>query len=147
MILGFSGVVLFAAFEVLKSTNPFSWDDHTFILLYPARTTFMLPFYIGMILGLVAFLITSVEGNKTYNRAYWYLSIFGRTSLFAFVTQFVILWTIPALLGLKAKLGLTELVVVFAAATLACWGLSYGYARLRGRAEKNDYFHLRQFSH
>ncbi len=145
--LGFSGVMFFAAFELLKSTNPFSWSDHTFILLYPARTTFMLPLYIGLIFGLVSLLISSVEGNRTYNRVYWMLSIFGRTSLFAFVTQFLILWTIPALLGLKARLDFAQLLLAFALAAVLCWGLSYSYARFRGRAVKNDYFHLRQFSH
>jgi len=133
------GIALAMIYFTLKRLNPFAWNPATFLSLYPSRTGTLLPFYLGLILVVIAFLVKYVDCKGKYNIALWTLSIFGRNSLFTFVTQFVVVWTIPALLGLKGTLGHVGYAALLAIGLLLIWTSAYVYGRLRNRITANDY--------
>lgn len=138
------GIALAVLYIALKKLNPFGWSSETLLILYPSRTTFLLPWYLGLIHLACAYLIRNVDGRGRYHRVYWGMSIFGRNSLFTFVLQFALVWSIPALLGLKGAAGYPEFVTIIIAATIISWVLAYGYGRIRNRVVANDYAQLRR---
>lgn len=143
---GFLQFVLFlalcTAYWWLKHSDPFSWTPATFLAIYPTRTTALLPGYLAGILAIVAMLVRYVDADRHYNRPLWALSIFGRNSLFVFVTQFVVIWTLPAALGFKGSLGYGGLVATIAIGTIVCLILAYMYGRWRGRISSDDYLRI-----
>ncbi len=146
VILMSIGLVLSICSLALKRLNPFDWEFDVFLALYPGRTTFLLPCYLSLMLAVVAYLVLHVDAGRGYNRLFWALSIFGRTSLFTFVSQFIVVWTIPTLLGLKGTLGYQGLVITICSALIVCWFMSYAYGRLRNRVTANDYQELSRVS-
>lgn len=139
LILVPTGLVLSSVYMILKRYNPFAWSSQTFVALYPSRTTFLLPCYLGLLLVMVAYLVLHVDAAGKANRVYWALSLFGRMSLFTFVTQFIFVWTIPTLLGLKGGLGYFGFVITIVVGLSVCLVLAYYYGRLRHRVVAGDY--------
>ncbi len=134
-----TGLALSSCYLLLKRFDPLAWGSDVLVALYPRRTTFLLPCYLGFMFVVVAYLVLHIDTKGKYNRVYWALSIFGRTSLFTFVTQFLVVWTIPTLFGLKGTLGYAGFAVTVIAGLLACLVMSYSYGRLRQRISKHDY--------
>lgn len=133
------GIGLSLLYWVLKHVNPFNWVPDVFVALYPTRTDFLLPLYLGIIFGLIAVLIKYVDYHGKFNRVLWAISVFGRTSLFTFVAQFIVVWTIPTLLGLKKSLDYFGFALLITIGLLTSWTAAYIYGRLRKRVLANDY--------
>ena len=68
----------------------------------------------------------------------WALSVLGRTSLFAFVIQFTIVWSMSALLGLRNSLTLVTLWPMFAFYVTLIWSFCYVYGRLSDRVRPGE---------
>lgn len=115
-----------------------------FRAIYPAQTTGLLPGYFAILLWLFAALVILIDLRGHYNRIFWFLSIFGRTSLFTFVIQFAVIESIPAMFGLKGVLGPKGFFSLFVIGSGAIWLLSYGYGRFRGWFSGNDYTWCKQ---
>ena len=131
---------LYALFYHLVKTNFGGvWSLSTFDFLYPDRLTFLLPGYTGILIILIGFLYYKIDFLKHYSRLDWSVSIFGRTSLFTFVIQFAITWSIPKLLGLEYRLNGFEFVLAFIIMLVTCWMMAYFYGRIRGWIKPNDY--------
>ncbi len=137
--LAVSGIALTATYLILKRTNPFGWDESIFLILYPTRTTSLLPCYLALIYAFIAYLANHIDGKHNFNTGYWGLSLLGRTSLFTFVTQFIIIWTIPALLGFKGTLGYLGFATMFLIGLVVSVVVAYPYGRFRGRVESDEY--------
>lgn len=139
LLLAAVGVALSVFYVILKRSNPFGWDERLFLIIYPTRTTALLPCYLALVYAFMAYLANHVDGKSRYNVVYWGLSLLGRTSLFTFVTQFIIIWTIPALLGFKGTLGYLGFATMFSIGLLVSVTIAYPYGRFRGRVDANEY--------
>ncbi len=137
--LAVAGVILTAAYKMVKSQYADVLSPGLILAIYPTRTTSLLPIYLGVLVFVFLFLQQQIDIRGKYNRIAWCVSVFGRTSLFTFVQQFVVVWTIPALLGLKGRLGPLQFLFFLPVALAICWVLSYSYGRLRGRIAAADY--------
>ncbi len=137
--LGVCGGVLTVGYKMLKITFGNDWSPNVFLAIYPGQTTTLLPAYLAVLAFLLASLVKHIDLSGKYNRLFWLLSVFGRTSLFTFVIQFAIVESVPALLGLKGGLSLTGFVILFLAGMVIVWIFSYWYGRVRGWIQKNDY--------
>jgi len=99
----------------------------------------LLPVYLAALALLFAVFLKEIDISGRYNRFFWLLSVFGRTSLFTFVLQFAVVESVPALLGMKETLGLVGFIVLFVAGSMLIWLLAYLYGRWRGWISDNDY--------
>ena len=136
------GVVLSVGYKVLKMQMGGSWDPNFFDAIYPTRTTSLLPIYLAVLLGIFSFLMVRIDIRHKYDRAAWFASVFGRTSLFTYISQFAVVHTTPALLGLKGHLTLTGYVILFVVGLPISWLISYSYGRFRGWITQHDYSRL-----
>jgi uncharacterized membrane protein len=136
------GVLLSVCYWILKAKFGGGWDLRFFQAIYPSRTTTFLPIYLGALLLLFSYLMQWIDVNGSYNRAGWVFSVFGRTSLFTFMTQFLVMHSIPALLGLKGTLNSWQPLILFVVGSSICWCISYSYGRVRGWISADDYVQL-----
>lgn len=136
------GIVLSAAFKLFKPYLLANLDARAVEAISPSRTTSFLPIYLAALLLLFSYLVDRIDVRHRYNRGYWFLSVFGRTSLFTFVTHFAYVNTIPALLGLRNEINLWQCALLFVAGTIASWITSYTYGRMRGWITRNDYVRI-----
>jgi uncharacterized membrane protein len=136
------GVVLTAAYKILKMQFGDSWDLDFFKAIYPGRTTSLLPIYLAVLLIVYAFLMTRIDVRGKHDRVTWFFSVFGRTSLFTYIMQFAVIHSVPSLMGLKGKLNSWQPLVLFAIGLPICWSISYAYGRLRGWIGADDYEQL-----
>jgi len=139
-VLMAAGVILTGAYKAAAYLfGPF--DPVVFNALYPSRTTSLLPIYLAVLLWTFAYLMAAIDGRGQTGRVAWALSVFGRTSLFTYVNQFIFVHSLPALLGLKWKIGVAGFVVLFLCALPASWLVSFAYGRIRGWIVAGDYVH------
>jgi len=136
------GLVLNGAYKVFQLAGG-ALDPRVFDAVYPSRTTSLLPIYLAVLLWIFSFYVTVIDGRGRYGRAAWALSVFGRTSLFTYVTQFVFAHSVPGLLGVRWRIGAEGFVLLLAFALPASWALSYAYGRWRGWIAPHDYALLR----
>lgn len=142
LVLAIVGVVLTLGYKLLKMQFGDTWDPRLFNAIYPSRSTSFLPIYLAVLLAAFSLLMVRIDTRRKYDRASWFASIFGRTSLFTYVTQFAAVHTAPSLLGLRGHLNLWQYVVLFAVGTLATWLVAYAYGRMRGWITADDYRRL-----
>lgn len=140
--LAVGGVVLSGGYKLLKMQLGGSWDPNFFDAIYPTRTTGLLPIYLAILLMIFSFLMVRIDIRHKYDRPAWFSSVFGRTSLFTYVSQFAVVHTTPALLGLKGHLTLTGYVILFVVGLPISWLISYGYGRFRGWITPHDFSRL-----
>jgi hypothetical protein len=133
------GCALVAAYKLLRITRSGAVPELAFQVLYPDRTTALLPIYLSLLTVLLAALLWHVDWRGRYDRVLWGLSVLGRTSLFTYVTQFVFVHSLPAACGLRGRLDLAGVLGIAAMAVAATWLLAYGYGRARGWIAADDY--------
>ncbi len=139
-VLMAAGIVLTGAYKVAAYLfGPF--DPVVFNALYPSRTTALLPIYLAVLLWTFAYLMAAIDGRGQTGRPAWALSVFGRTSLFTYVNQFIFVHSLPALLGLKWQMGIGGFVALFLCALPASWLVSFAYGRIRGWIVAGDFAH------
>lgn len=141
-----TSVILSGGYKVLKIGYGGVLSQELFEALYPSRTTGLLPAYFAVLLTVFAALTYIIDVRDHYNRVFWATSVIGRTSLFAFVAQFVVIWTIPSLLGWKWQLCLGSVALLCLIGIVVCSGLCYIYGRLRRWITKDDYSKLLSLS-
>lgn len=139
LVLVSLGIGLTLGYKMFKILFGNIWSPSIFLALYPGQTTTLLPIYLGILALIFAELMKRIDLFGNYSRFTWFVSVFGRTSLFTYVVQFAVVESIPALLGLKGALGLSGFLILFAIGLVAMWPLSFMYGRLRGWFQKNDY--------
>jgi len=139
LFLAVCSVVLVLGYKMLKITLDSTWNPNIFAAIYPSQTTALLPGYLAALALLFAVFLKETDISGRYNRLFWLLSVFGRTSLFTFVVQFAIVESVPALLGMKGTLGLLGFIVLFVTGTMLIWLLAYIYGRWKGWISDNDY--------
>ncbi len=139
LLLAGCAAVLLMGYKVLKMAMGSTWDPHIFLAIYPGQTTALLPGYLAFLALLFAVLLKEIDISGRYNRLFWILSVFGRTSLFTFVIQFAVVESAPALLGLKGTISLVGFIFLFAAGSMLTWLSAYFYGRWRGWISENDY--------
>jgi uncharacterized membrane protein len=133
------GLILAGGYKLLKMQFGDTWDPSLFHAIYPSRTTSLLPVYLAILLWVFSLLMSRVDLHGRYDRLAWAASVFGRTSLFTYIVQFLPVHSLPGLLGLKGHLNLWQYVVLAAFALVSTWLMSYGYGRLRGWVAEDDY--------
>jgi uncharacterized membrane protein len=137
--LAVSYVVLMIGYKFIKMYWGVHWNQDIMLAISPSQTTTMLPGYLAVLSWLLAALIHRIDVSGHYDRLAWFLSISGRTSLFTYVVQFIIVESVPALLGYKGALGLTGFILLFFIGLFIMTLLSYIYGRMRGWIMQNDY--------
>jgi hypothetical protein len=133
------GLGLVAAYKLFRITRSGAVPELVFQVLYPDRTTGLLPIYLSLLAVVLAGWLWHIDWRGRYDRALWGLSVLGRTSLFTYVTQFVFVHSLPAACGLRGHLDLAGVLGVAAMAVSATWLLAYGYGRARGWIAADDY--------
>jgi len=139
LFLAVCSIVLVLGYKMLKMTFGSTWNPNIFLAIYPGQTTAILPGYLAALAFLCAVFLKETDIMGRYNRLFWLLSVFGRTSLFTFVIQFAIIESVPALLGMKGTLGPVGFVMLFIAGSILIWASAYLYGRWRGWISENDY--------
>jgi uncharacterized membrane protein len=137
--LAVPGVVYLAGYKALRFAFTDVWPERVFQILWPTRTTGLLPLYLAVLCGVLAFLLWRLDLKGRIDRASWALSVFGRTSLFTYVAQFVFVFSVPGLFGWKGELGLGGVISLAIFATVCTWILAYAYGRARGWIGRTDY--------
>jgi uncharacterized membrane protein len=137
--LAILGLVLTATYMVLKVGFGAEWSIRFFNAIYPSRTTTLLPIYLAILLWMFAYLMTTIDTDGKITRLSWGLSVFGRTSLFTYVAQFVFAHSLPGFFGLRGKLNFWMFVALFVISVIGTWSLSYTYGRLRGWIKADDF--------
>lgn len=142
--LGICSLFLTLGYTLLKARYLQDWGPEVFRAMYPSRTTTLLPGYLALLTLILAALTYVVDVQGHFDRVLWVLSVFGRTSLFAFVIQFLIVESGPAVIGLTGSLGPLGVLFLFSSSLVLVWLLSYLYGRVRGRVTDNDYAYCAQ---
>ena len=137
--LAASYVVLMIGYKFAKMSWGVHWGHNIILALSPSQTTTMLLGYLAVLSWLLAALMHRIDVTGHYDRLAWFLSISGRTSLFTYVVQFIVVESAPALLGYKGSLGLTGFVLLFLSGLIIMTLLSYAYGRIQGWIRQNDY--------
>lgn len=138
------GVALMAAYKGLRLGFTGIVPEQVFRTVYPtpSAATGYVPIYLALLAIGLAIAVAHVEFGGRYNRLLWVLSVFGRTSLFTYVTQFLFVHSLPAALGLRGRLTLLDAAGLACFAMLATWLLAYAYGRARGWIAADDYARL-----
>jgi uncharacterized membrane protein len=139
MTLAAIGIALSIAYKLVKIAYGDVWDPRIFLAVYPSRTTALLPVYLAFLLWIFSWLLSRIDVRQHYDRAAWFASVLGRTSLFTYVIQFAFVHTIPALLGLRGHINLWQYLVLFAVGLSLTWLCSFTYGRLRGWITPRDF--------
>jgi len=139
LVLVSLGIVLTIGYKAFKLLFFHICSPDIFLAIYPGQTTTLLPVYLGVLALIFSELIQRIDLSGNYGRFIWFMSVFGRTSLFTYVVQFAVVESTPALLGLKGTLGLAGFLILFIIGIFAMWILSFMYGRLRGWFQKKDY--------
>jgi hypothetical protein len=132
-------LLLIAGYKVFKMKYANTWDQAVFGALFPNQTALLLPGYCAVLIWIFISVLQRINISGQYHRSLWLLSIFGRTSLFTFVVQFVVVESAPALLGYTGSLDLTGFLLLFIIGLSIMFYLSFSYGRMRGWLRKNDY--------
>lgn len=132
-------VILVSIYVIVKGKLGGTWDADTFRMIYPRNTSAFLPFHLALLLWTAAWLIRTVDTGHRHNRFTWLASVFGRTSLFCYATQWAVATSLPTLLGLRDKLALPEYIGATVAGVIVCWMICYWYGRWRGWIAPDDY--------
>jgi uncharacterized membrane protein len=133
-----AGVVTVAVYKSSRIVLPNLWNQAWLDAVRPDRTTVLFPSYIGTLLLLLAFVIQRGYGRTGFGRFGWATSVIGRTSLFAFVVQFTIVWSLSAILGLRSSLTLVTIWPMFLFYVALIWSLCYAYGRLSDRVHRGE---------
>ncbi len=140
VVLALISVALTLGHHFLERAVVFTgWRSAVMEALRPRQHTGLFPGYLSILLFLYLAASRRLSTAKTASRTIWILSVFGRTSLFTFVIQYAVVESIPALLGLTTNIGVGRYLVLLAAGLLTVWGLAYGYGRMRGSIQKDDF--------
>jgi len=137
-----AGIVLAVptlGYEVLKPAFAHAWNPDFLRAISSGHITVLLPAYFAVLVWLFAFFMQRIDVAGTYHRLTWALSILGRTSLFAYVVQFAVVLSAPAVLGLTGSIGSAGFALLFVVGLAVVWLLCYAYGRLRGWFTKDDY--------
>ncbi len=133
-----AGVVTVAVYKLSRIAWPGLWNQAWLDAVKPDRTTVLFPLYIGALLLLLAFVIQRGYSRTGFGRLGWATSVLGRTSLFAFVIQFTIVWSLSAILGLRSSLSLVTLWPMFLLYVALIWSFCYAYGRWSERVRPGE---------
>ena len=134
-----AGVATVAIYKAARAFLPDWWNPELLQSIRPDRTTILFPAYLGAVLLLLAFIIHHHNRPGGSSWFAWAISVIGRTSLFAFVTQFAVVWSLPALLGLRKSLTIVTLWPTFLFSAALVWCLCYAYGRLTNRVRVHEH--------
>jgi len=98
-----------------------------------------LPGYLAVLYWIFSFYLKRINISGLYGRIDWFFSIFGRASLFSFIVQFALVFSIPELLHYNGSLGLLGFLTLSAMTLIVTWLLSYLYGHFRGWFASNDF--------
>lgn len=107
------------------------WDIRFFHLLYPLKTTTLLPAYLGGIIAAIVFLLRKIDKERRWFVYRSFASVIGRNSLFTFLVQFIVTLTVPVLLGVRYNLTFEQFIVAVTLTTITCWLLAFLADRFR----------------
>ncbi len=138
-----AGVAATAVYKFLRWIQPDLWNPALLEAVHPDRTTILFPLYVGVLLWVFAWIIHRGHATTGFGRVAWLTAVLGRTSLFAFVAQFAVVWSLPAALGLRNQVTLLTLWPLAAGFVAVVWVSSYAYGRLTNRVQADDF---RQFT-
>ncbi len=139
LILVLISILLTSGYKLIKAAFIDDWNQNIFSALYPKQTTSLLPCYLGLLYLIFAWLVHRIEIEGHYDRFVWFLSVFGRNALFTFIVQFAVVESLPALLGLRGRIGLTGFITLFIIGSCIVWLFSFAYGRMRGWVSEHDY--------
>lgn len=142
--LGLLCIVLSIGYKFLKAQYLLDWGPEIFRAMYPTRITTLLPGYLAVLALVIAFVTYMVDVRGHFDQILWLLSVFGRTSLFAFSIQFLFVESMPAVLGFTGSLGFIGFALLFIFGLISVWMLSYLFGRLSGKVAKSDYASCKQ---
>jgi len=130
-------IILTLAYKLFKGQFAGIIDPRLFEAFYPTRTTALLPAYLAAIWILFSFLVVLIDEKDRLIKFSRLLTVFGRTSLFTYVSHYLFAWSIPALLGWKQAFNIFRFIPILLLCLAVCWITSYAYARWRGWLPRN----------
>lgn len=138
LILGSICLTMLIAYKVSKAQFLGLWDSRLFETIYPQRSSILMPGYVAILLFALSFAIHRIDFRQKRGLIARAVSVFGRTSLFTYITHYAIAWSLPAMLGLKFALDLPGFILSLIIILTLCWCLSYYYGVKRGWISLTD---------
>ena len=111
--------------------------------MYPSQTWGRLPLYLGATGLLLAAVLWRYLSRRRYTRLDFALTVWGRTSLFAFIVQYFVIQSIPAMLGWVGGVPVALLGPLVLAQVGILFLVSYAYARAKGYVTAGEYHTIR----
>jgi uncharacterized membrane protein len=139
VLLAVCCIMLLLGHKLLKVVFQNIWSPDLFDAIYPRQTNLLLPGYLAVLSWLFSFYLKRINISGLYGRIDWLLSIIGRTSLFFYIVQFALVFSIPDLLHYNGSLGLLGFLTLSAMTLIVTWLLSYLYGHYRGWFARNDF--------
>lgn len=134
-----TGLAAVGVYKLARMVQADLWSPAFLAAVHPDRTTILFPLYVGILLWLFAGIIRLGHGASGFGRLAWFTSVFGRTSLFAFVIQSAFVWSLSAVAGLRNHVTIVTLWPLFAGFVAVIWIPCYVYGRLTNRIEADDF--------
>lgn len=132
-------ITLILFYEALRAIYASKSHADLLYALYPRRTTLLLPAYFAILVWLFAGFLYVNNVKKHFTRAQWILTVIGRTSLFVFMVQYLIVEDIPAFFGFAGSLNISSALLLFFIGSIVVWSCAYLYGRWRGWVSRGDY--------
>jgi hypothetical protein len=139
IMLAACSLILIVGYRLLRMKYANNWDPELFGALLPNQLAMLLPGLLAVLIWICIAVLHRINISGQYPRFLWFLSIFGRTSLFTYVVQFAIVESAPAILGFTGSLRLAGFLVLFMTGLGVMFFLSFSYGRMRGWLQENDY--------
>ncbi len=111
---------------------------------FPSKITTLLPIYLAMATVLIALVIWRIEHQHRFAWLDFGLTVFGRTSLFAYISQYYLIQGAPAILGIVGAVPLWLFFPLMALFTLIMFVACYYYARLKQYVRTGDFQSIRE---
>lgn len=96
-------------------------------VFFPDKLYSLLPFYWGIFLAIVSYFIWKVEIRGSFGLIEKVLSVFGRTSLFTYVTQYFLVQTFPYFMGWQGELNIPQMLLFLSVGLTVLYLLSFTY--------------------
>lgn len=129
-----AGLVGIWAFNKLNVGGP--GNAYLKRVFFPNKLYSLLPLYFAMFLSLSLFFIRRIEIGKNFKTPEKVLSLFGRTSLFTYVTQYFLVQTLPYFAGWQGALNIPQGLLFLTVSMTLLFVLSYTYDGLLKRKSR-----------
>lgn len=130
--LALLSAALIATYKLCKVSLAKNIPAVVFEVYYPSKTTALLPLYLSILFVTLTKLFERIDINGDHSAITKFPAVFGRTSLFSYITHFVVAVSLPAILGFKGNLNVHQFFLAAIWNVCMTWVCAVWYGYWRG---------------